>query len=232
MRRCIAREMMDDDEALGSAAQWRQSLGDLARVNSWLGGWHALRRELDRLPTPPESIVDIATGGADLPERMLSHLERQGVRVRCVAVDRSARILGLAQTMRRGDDRLTFVQADARRLPFADQSFDLATCNLALHHFDPPDATLVLRELARIGRTVIVNDLRRHFVAWAFARVVFPVFTDNPFTRNDGPLSVRRAYTPAELETLARDAGWQRIDVRTHPGYRMTACGGTLAWAA
>ena len=79
---------------------------------------------------------------------------------------------------------------------------------------------------------MIVNDLRRHFVAWAFARVVFPVFTDNPFTRNDGPLSVRRAYTPAELETLARDAGWQRIDVRTHPGYRMTARGGALAWAA
>ena len=170
MRRCIAREMMDDDEATGTAALWRQSLDDLARVNTWLGGWHALRSELERLPRPPTSVVDVATGGADLPERMLDHLARRGVRARCVAVDRSARILGLAQAMRLGCQRLTFVQADARQLPFADHSFDVATCNLALHHFDPPEAIQVLRELARVGRAVIVNDLRRQGVGRALER--------------------------------------------------------------
>lgn len=228
MRRCIAREMMDDDEALGTPELWRQSLGDLARVNTWLGGWYALRSELARLPSPPGLIVDVATGGADLPQQMLAYLAGEGTPARCVAVDRSARILGLARTMRSGDDRLTFVQADARRLPFADGSFDLATCNLALHHFDPPDAALVLRELARVGKSVIVNDLRRHWLAWAFARAVFPFFTSNPFTRNDGPLSVRRAYTVSELEALAHDAGWRRIAVRKQPGYRMTLAGGVL----
>ncbi|MBV8165131.1 MAG: methyltransferase domain-containing protein [Candidatus Eremiobacteraeota bacterium] len=228
MRRSIAREMMDDDETIGTPAQWRQSLGDLARINLWLGGWHALRSELERLPEPPSAIVDVATGGADLPERVLAYLARRGRHANCVAVDRSARILGLAQMMRAGNGQLTFVQADARALPFADRSFDVATCNLALHHFDPPDATRVLRELARVGRSVIVNDLRRSWIAWAFARVVFPFFTSNPFTRNDGPISVRRAYTPSELELLARNAGWHRIDVRKQPGYRMTLAGGVV----
>jgi ubiquinone/menaquinone biosynthesis C-methylase UbiE len=229
VHRHIAREMMDDDEAIGTPALWRQSLCDLARVNTWLGGWNALRSELDRLPRPPSSIVDVATGGADLPERMLDHLARRGVHARCVAVDRSARILGLAEAMRSGRRQLTFVRADARQLPFSDHSFDIATCNLALHHFDPPEATQVLRELGRVGRSVIVNDLRRSWVAWAFARLVFPIFTTNPFTRNDGPLSVRRAYTPFELDALARDAGWRRVEVRKQPGYRMTLAGGVLA---
>jgi ubiquinone/menaquinone biosynthesis C-methylase UbiE len=218
--------MMDDDEAIGTPALWRLSLCDLARVNTWLGGWRALRSELERLPRPPSSIVDVATGGADLPERMLAYLARRGVRARCVAVDRSARILGLARAMRPDNQQLIFVQADARQLPFADHSFDVATCNLALHHFDPPEARQVLRELARVGRSVIVNDLRRSWIAWAFARVIFPIFTSNPFTRNDGPLSVRRAYTPSELDGLARDAGWRRIRVRSQPGYRMTLAGG------
>jgi len=226
MQRCIARELMDDDEAIGTLDEWRESLRDLARVNTYLGGWHALRSELSCLPRPPARILDVATGGGDLPRSTLSYLQRRGIRASCVAVDRSARLLGLAQQMGSRIDGLSFQQADACRLPFADRSFDLATCNLALHHFEPAEAIQVLRELARVATAVIVNDLRRSWVAWGFALVVFPLFTSNRFTRNDGPLSVRRAYTPPEVGALARQAGWTEVRVRTMPGYRMTLVGG------
>lgn len=229
MERLVARELMDDDEAVGTSEQWRDSLRDLAKVNEYLGGWHALRDELARLPALPARILDVATGGADLPRRLLDYLSHQGVRATCVAVDRSARILHIAEEFSKGRPGLVLVQGDARRLPFADRSFDLATMNLALHHFDPREAIAVLRELARVGATVIVNDLRRSRFAWAFARFVFPLFTRNRFTRNDGPLSVLRAYTPVELLELARSAGWSSISVRKQPGFRMTLAGGVLA---
>src|ERR1700680_4983145 len=210
---------MDDDEAIGTPAQWRESLADLARVNALLGGWNALRGELERLPRLPSRVVDVATGGADLPRRVLDYLAQRGTKAVCVAVDRSERLLRIAEEMGDRRDDLRFVRADALALPFADRSFELATCNLALHHFDPLDAIVVLRELARVAATVIVNDLRRSRIAWAFARFVFPLFTRNPFTRNDGPLSVLRAYTPAELRELARRAGWTSITVRKRGGY-------------
>jgi ubiquinone/menaquinone biosynthesis C-methylase UbiE len=229
MERLLARELMDDDEAIGTSAQWQESLCDLARVNAYLGGWGALRAEVARLPRAPSKVVDVATGGADLPRRLLGHLASRGTEATCVAVDRSARILQLAEKLSARSDGLVFLQGDAERLPFADRSFDLAMMNLALHHFEPDAAVNVLRELARIAATVIVNDLRRSRIAWAFARFVFPFFTRNPFTRNDGPLSVLRAYTPGELRDLARRAGWSAISVRTHPGYRMTLTGGVLA---
>lgn len=226
MERLLARELMDDDEAIGTSAQWLESLRDLARVNKYLGGWSALRSEVDRLPATPLRLIDVATGGADLPRRLLEHLNSRGTGVTCVAVDRSTRILGLAEGQSAGFAGLTFIQADAQHLPFADRSFDLATLNLALHHFEPDAAVAVLRELARVAAWVIVNDLRRSRIAWAFARFVFPLFTKNRFTRNDGPLSVLRAYTPEEIGGLARRAGWSRIAVRSHPGYRMTLTGG------
>jgi ubiquinone/menaquinone biosynthesis C-methylase UbiE len=229
MKRHIARELMDDDETVGTLVEWRESLADLARVNAYLGGWNALRRELEQLSDLPLRIIDVATGGADLPRRVLDHLAARGAQAACVAVDRSMRILRIAQESDARRNDLTFVQADARSLPFADGSFDLATCNLALHHFDPPEAIAVLRELARVAGMVIVNDLRRSIIAWAFARCVFPWFTRNRFTRNDGPLSVLRAYTPVELEGLAQRAGWRTIRVRVQPGYRMTLTGGVLA---
>ena len=228
MKRLVARELMDDDEMIGTQAQWRESLADLARVNALLGGWNALRGELERLPTLPARVVDVATGGADLPRRLLDYLAQRGTKAQCVAVDRSERLLRIAEEMAGRRSDLLFVKADARTLPFADRSFELATCNLALHHFDPFDAIQVLRELARVAAIAIVNDLRRSRVAWAFARFIFPLFTRNEFTRNDGPISVLRAYTPAELRELARRAGWTSISVRKKGGYRMTLTGGVL----
>src|SRR5205085_3436555 len=137
---------------------------------------------LERLPQLPRTLLDVATGSADMPLFMLGYLRSRGVSARCVATDRSVRILALAaeRVGRRDDVRL--VLADAGALPFGDGAFDIATCNLALHHFDGREAVAVLRELARVGRTVIVNDLRRSRVAWAFAKLVFPLFTANPFT--------------------------------------------------
>lgn len=222
----MARELMDDDETLGTDAEWRESLRDLARVNLLLGGWNALRAEVARLPRLPERIIDVASGGADMPSRLLDYLAERGVAATCVALDRSARMLRIARSFGISHLSLSFAQGDARQLPYAQGSFDLATMNLALHHFDPPDAVAVLRELARVAASVIVNDLRRSRIAWAFARFVFPLFTRNRFTRNDGPISTLRAYSPGELRELALAAGWKSVTVRKHAGYRMTLVGG------
>ena len=226
MPRLIARELMDDDASSDDAAECRASLHDVDRVNALLGGRRLMRIEIDRLPHPPETILDVATGGAGMPIFMLDHLRARGVRATCVAVDRSERVLNVAAAQLAGRTDVRLQIADAVALPFPDASFDLGTLVLALHHFDGQSAVTALRELARVARTVIVNDLRRSTVAWAFARVVFPLFTHNRFTLNDGPMSVLRAYTPAEAYALARDARWSSIAVRKHPGYRMALVGG------
>jgi ubiquinone/menaquinone biosynthesis C-methylase UbiE len=226
MARLIARELMDDEAASGELAEWRGSLHDLARVNSLLGGRRLMRLEIDRLPALPKTVLDVGTGGADMPVFVLDYLRERGVAATCVAVDRSPRILAIAAERLGNRTDVRLQTADATALPFSDGSFDLAMMNLALHHFDGAKAVQVLGELARVARTAIVNDLRRSGVAWAFARFVFPFFTRNRFTLNDGPLSIRRAYTPAEARDLATSAGWTSIEVRKHAGYRMALVGG------
>src|SRR5437016_3010978 len=165
MPRLIARELMDDDASSDDAAEWRASLHDLDRVNALLGGRRLMRIEIDRLPHPPETILDVATGGAGMPIFMLDHLRARGVRATCVAVDRSERVLSVAAAQLAGRTDVRLQIADAVALPFPDASFDLGTLVLALHHFDGQSAVTALRELARVARTVIVNDLRRSTVA-------------------------------------------------------------------
>jgi len=53
-----------------------------------------------------------------------------------------------------------FAQSDASALPFADASFDVATCRLAAHHFS--DVASAFREVARVlcpgGRFVVADN--------------------------------------------------------------------------
>jgi hypothetical protein len=65
-----------------------------------------------------------------------------------------------------------------------------------------------MREMARVARrAVIVNDLDRSRRWLIGARLMSLLLTGNRYTRTDGPLSVRRAYRPAELIRIARQAG-------------------------
>ena len=43
----------------------------------------------------------------------------------------------------------------------------------------------------------------------------------NRITRNDGPLSVRRSFTPAELLALAERAGLRNARVRRRVAFRL-----------
>ena len=225
MERAAHRELIDDDDA-GTPRELIENFRDIALINRWLGGVRTTLREIDRLAVIPRTFLDVGTGGADMSLAVLDHLRTRGVDAVCVGLDRSpwALAAAAARASRRTD--ITLVRGDALALPYQDGRFDLVTCNLTLHHLDPPDAVRALTEMARVGRDVIVNDLRRSPAGWLLARAVFPIFTRNRLTLHDGPLSVRRAYSPSEASTLAREAGWTRIEVRPHFAARMSLSGG------
>jgi SAM-dependent methyltransferase len=147
--------------------------------------------------------------------------------VRVTCLDRSEEMLAIARCRASDEARLTFVRGDGVRLPFGDGSFDLVTCTLALHHFEPEPARALLRELRRVARiTPIVGDLHRSAPAFAATWIYAHVASRNRLTRHDAPLSVRRAYTPHEAVALARDAGWRAPGARREPFFRMTLLDG------
>jgi ubiquinone/menaquinone biosynthesis C-methylase UbiE len=200
------------------------NLADIARVNRWLGGTTLSLQALEVLlstapPGPPVSLLDVGTGGADIPSAMTDWARRRGVRLSIVGVDLSAEILSLAAA---GSGRsLALAAADGRSLPFADNRFDVATCSLVIHHLDPEAAVEMLREMERVARYgVIVNDLTRSWLGYLGALALAPIASHIPLTRHDGPLSVRRAYTAAELVALLRAARLTPAACFNWAGYR------------
>lgn len=230
-----AEERMDAPDVDGTELE--HALRDVARVNRWLGGRRALLRHLPRaLPhhgalqydgARPARVLDVGTGSGDLPLAVSHWARRHGRDVRLVAVDRHAGTLDVAA--RRVGHLMPLARADALRLPFRDGSFDLALFSMTLHHMEGPDRVDSLRELGRVARggAVLVGELHRSLPNWLGARfLAATLWRRSPVTRHDGPISVRRAFTPDELRELALTAGLHHPRVYRHPFYRLVLLAG------
>jgi ubiquinone/menaquinone biosynthesis C-methylase UbiE len=212
MRRLTDRDELLDGP-LDDAAVVGGNLRDLARVNRRLGGVRlsiagiaALAGERHRL-----DILDVGTGGADIPLALLDHAARTGLEWHVTGVDSRPEILAAAVAI---EPRLTATPGldlhvgDGTRLAQADASVDVAHASLVVHHLDPDGVDALLREMARVARRgIVVNDLVRGRLAWLGAWAFTRVATRTRFTRNDAPLSVQRAYTRDELRAMAARAG-------------------------
>jgi SAM-dependent methyltransferase len=228
MRRLAgAYELLDGP--LDDPATLRGNLRDLARINRWLGGAAASQRALDRLlagRTVPHTLLDVGTGAADIPVALLRAAARDGRELRVTAVDVHPEVVAAARAL---DPRLAttpgleLAVVDGRALPWPDRSFDVVHASLVLHHLEPSDAIGFLREAARVARHgVIVNDLVRARRHWLLAKVLLGLGTRNRYTRHDGPLSVRRAYTRVELRALLAGAALRPVaEIGALAGHRV-----------
>lgn len=213
------------DEPVQDAAELEASLDDVASVNRWLGGRRALLRHLAELvpATRSMTILDGGTGSGDLPRAIVGWARRRGVGVRIIASDLHEQTLGIARERLADSPEISLARADVRRLPFADRSFDLALLSLTLHHLEGDDQVVALRELGRVARRgVLVGELERGWPGYLGARLLAAtIWRSNRLTRHDGPLSVRRAFTPNELLALAGAAGLPHARVYRHPVFRL-----------
>ncbi|MGH7459250.1 MAG: methyltransferase domain-containing protein [Longimicrobiaceae bacterium] len=211
------KELMDEPSVPGRELE--RALADLRAVNRWLGGARSVLAPLLGMirgeGLGEVSVLDVATGSGDLPLALSSWGERAGVRLRVTGLDAHPLTTALARAHSGGDERVSLARGDAGALPFGDGGFDFAICSTTLHHFDAEAAVLVLREMARVARRGgVVGDLRRSVPGLFATRfLAATLWRTHPVTRHDGPLSVRRAYTLAEVRALAARAGLTRVAV-------------------
>lgn len=220
-------ELLDETEQ--DLAELAASLRDVRRINLLFGGLGTVRTNLPRLlaatsPERPVTILDLATGSADIPINVVRWARDQGREVEITATDFSEDILKVAARRVASYPNIHLLQCDAREVPFPDASFDIVLCSLALHHFPPEDAVRVLAEMDRLSRVgFLVNDLARSRPGYIGAWLVGRLATRNRITRHDAPLSALRAYTPVELRALLERAGVKDVVVRRSPWFRMAA---------
>ncbi len=206
--RSYETEIMDDLSQPES--EFATAYRELEVVNRRLGGIRAIERFLPTVRVSPNlQILDVAAGACDVSEALL---RRRSCRI--VVLDLNDRGLKLAE-------RSWPVVGDAMDLPFADGAFDVVMASLFFHHLSNDDCVRVLQQMWRIARRcVLVNDLHRHVVAHLSISLLAGMFGKSRMFRHDAPASVRRAFRPSELLTIARRAGVPARVYRSFP-YRL-----------
>ncbi len=207
-------------------ADLRSALEDIARVNRFLGGSAALLGALGPFLDAAEgraiSVLDVGAGGGDLPVVIANDARRRGVACRVVALDLDPVTAATAAAAAAAHPEIRVVRGDAFALPFPTASFDLVVASLFLHHFDHDAAVRLVRGFRRVARrAVVVNDLMRHRLPWAFIALAARATRRHPMFVHDAPLSVLRGFTAGELLRIAREAGAGEARVRTTSLFRL-----------
>ncbi len=145
---------VEDLDLAGAYATWASSYDAMPNALIELEE-PVVRRLIER--APPGRVLDAACGTG----RLTAALASNGRSV--VGVDTSREMLAVAAEKAIG---AAFARADLQLLPFADGTFELVVCNLALAH--AADLTPPLAELARVlvpGGRLVVSDVHPVAVA-------------------------------------------------------------------
>lgn len=201
-------ELLDGDHL--DPHELERNLREMAMLNRLPGGAGTSVRAVSALldGQPDATVLDVGVGSGDFLRRLAAR--RRGVHA--IGLDLHPQVLAVARRNLADTNHVTLMEGDARSLPLADGTVDVAHASLLLHHLAPAEAITALREMRRVARRgVVINDLRRGRLAFAVTAALVLALARARYTRHDGVLSARRAYTMPELDQLAAGAGLRLV---------------------
>ena len=225
------RDELMDTEVVGFE-EFRACLIDLARVNRLTLAYRPTLDYFDRLlalvPAKarerPLQIVDVGSGYGDMLRRIDAWATRRGVEVSLTGIDLNpwSRQAALAATP--AERNIRWVTADA--FAYApSRPVDVVVSSLFAHHLRDPQVVEFLRWMEATTRLGwFVNDLYRHPVPYHSFRHFAKLARLHRFVQHDGPVSIARAFAPADWRRLLAEAGIREaaVTVRKRVPFRLT----------
>lgn len=215
MNRIHEPELMDDPSL--NERTHLDALVGLERLNFWSFSAAALwspLRHIAQSVARPLRILDIAAGGGDVTICLWRCARKFGMPLRVDGCDCSQRAVDYAS--RKASDSgadVRFFRLDALTDEFPEQ-YDVLMNSLFMHHLDDHQAvTLLARMLSAAQVGILINDLERSRINLLLVTLATRVLTSSPVVHNDGPASVRAAFTIDEMKTLASRAGLKNCTV-------------------
>jgi 2-polyprenyl-3-methyl-5-hydroxy-6-metoxy-1,4-benzoquinol methylase len=201
-------ELMDDPDCDPDALE--RTYARFAIVNRVVAGWRGVYRSRIRPLLSHEretTLLDIGSGGGDVPLSLARWARRDGLRLRVTGIDPDPRAAAFARS-RPADPDVRFVAASSADLVAEGRRFDLVTSNHVLHHLDDDAFDALLADSAALAPRALHSDIARGRLAYAAYGPLSRAVAGGSFVHVDGLRSIRRSWTPAEL-ALRVPAGWR-----------------------
>lgn len=206
--RAEGTELMDDFSYQGE--DLHKALREIAWINRWLGGRKSFRQSVHRALTrnglaeaSSIRILDLGCGSGDYLRNLSDWGARRKLRLEITGVDANPAIVRFAEEKSRTYPNIQYQCADVLAEDFDPAGYDLLLCGLFLHHLEEEaQATLIKKSLEAGVRTIVVNDLHRHWLAYYLFQLICRVLNFSKMSRHDGALSIRKGFTREDLTRL------------------------------
>jgi hypothetical protein len=199
-------------------------------VNYRFGGIRTVRHFLDvetrgRNIGTPLRILDIGSGGCDIPLAISRWANERNIPVRFTCLETGSHAIGIAGSniMRSNNPELQLLQEDVfSHCP--SEPYDYAVASMCFHHFSDTQILALLRRLRGfVLKGALINDLWRSRPALLAARLLLAGVRASAGVRHDALLSIRRGFKPDELSALLRQLENVAVSVETSRWFRIAA---------
>lgn len=179
-------------------------------VNRAVAGWHSTWIRYVRpvlSTTRPNTLLDIGSGGGDVPRAFARWAARDGFPLEITAIDPDERAHAFASS-RPTTPGLSFRRALSSQLVAEGAQFDVVTSSHVLHHLSPGELSGLLSDSEKLAsRLALHSDIERTRIGFAlFAVGTLPL--RGSYIREDGLTSIRRSYLAKELRAVV-PSGWR-----------------------
>ena len=173
-------------------------------VNRSVAGWHRTWARYIRpvLSTSrSNTLLDIGSGGGDVPRAFTRWAASDGFRLEITAIDPDERAQAFASSQPTTPG-LTFRQAFSSELVKEGAQFDVVTSNHVLHNLSPEELRGLLSDSEQLStRLALHSDIERTRIGFAlFSVATLPL--RGSYIRADGLTSIRRSYLAKELRAV------------------------------
>jgi 2-polyprenyl-3-methyl-5-hydroxy-6-metoxy-1,4-benzoquinol methylase len=218
-RRSAENEIMDG--GIGSFALFDESLKQIETINRLTLGYRPLLAWLDRQLSGhggyPVAVFDIGSGRGDLLRRIWNVARHKVVAVQLTGFDMETWSAAAARQATPEYMDISYRVADAFDV---EATADFIVCSHTTHHMDEETLVRFIRWLdIHARRGWFICDLHRHPAAYLFSKFLLSVLPVNPMVRNDGAVSVARAFTASDWRRILERAGVP-ADIRWHFPFR------------
>lgn len=225
-QRSNEQEIMDG--GIGSFELFDESLKQIEAVNHLTLGYRPLLSWVDRQLQSPEprpvTILDVGCGRGDLLRRIWSLARKKKVTVRLTGVDIDS---WSAPAARQATPEYMGIDYRIGNVFDMDIEADFIVCSHVTHHMKNDELVAFIRWLeAHARRGWFIGDLHRHPISFILAKMFLWLAPVNSMIRNDGPVSVARAFTAKDWREILEQAGVP-AQIRWHFPFRygVARCG-------
>lgn len=220
--RASAAELMDDFSIGGS--ELREALRQLRLLNRIFVAaaptLHGVKQLWEKADRPRSlSILDIGAGSGDVNRELLSWADEQGIQLAIRLVDLTEEACEEARLFFQNEPRVQVRQGNLFALP--EGSADIVTGTQFLHHFDEEELPVAVASMLKASRLgIVINDIHRHWIAWAAVWLTTRMISSNRYILNDGPLSVAKGFRADDWNRLGQRLGIPVLYYKWRPLFR------------